>query len=341
LHSLLASLTTFLRPYETHRLPNIVTWACVVALLVGLPFLPGAYRFRGISAEAQQQAEELKTESRHGVRGSSSPTPPLPSDTGFPECLCSRWFWFLFFALAAGEGAGLMVLNSMGQLVRAFDNDSSDLQTACVATFSVANSIGRLAMGKLASSTRMQNTQLLILALAGTAVAYVLFAFCGSRAALLLAVPVLGFGYGSLWSLMPLLVSEVVGLRSYGSKYAMLALAAVVGSAPLSRVVVPFFYDMHTGRGDWCVGADCFRGSLYCAGASCFLGAVLAWCLHGACARGTLDWQVLWSFEEEVDHSGAAGSAGPTGSQERHGQNQRFEQCHDTSPDLLGCRSDA
>merc|ERR1711924_41326 len=96
------------------------------------------------------------------------------------------------------------------------------------------------------------------------------------RSTLLLLLPFFGFGYGSLWCLQPLLVVENFGLTAYGSKYAVMSLAAVVGSTPLCRLVVPFFYDAHADEAGWCIGADCFMGSLLAASGFCLIGALVA-----------------------------------------------------------------
>merc|ERR1712194_35246 len=50
---------------------------------------------------------------------------------------------------------------------------------------------------------------------------------------------------------------------------------AAVGSLPLCRVVVPFFYDKHAVDG-WCIGPECFQGALFAASFSCALAAIFA-----------------------------------------------------------------
>merc|ERR1712232_121311 len=121
----------------------------------------------------------------------------------------------------------------------------------------------------------------------------------GSGTTLIFAMPILGFGYGCLWSLMPLLTSELIGQKSYGAKYSMLACSAVVGSAPLSRLVVPFFYEAYADGNGWCVGVSCFKGSLYCAGAFCLIGSILALSLDGSSGGGVLNWQAVTSCDQE------------------------------------------
>merc|ERR1712006_68049 len=105
--------------------------------------------------------------------------------------------------------------------------------------------------------------------------------------ALLAAIAFLGLGYGCLWSLQPLIVSAAqFGTRNYGSKYATLAIAAVAGSAPLTRLVVPHLYLAHADEEGWCIGPECFRGSLVSAGFACALGALCAWVLEAVSDKG-------------------------------------------------------
>jgi len=271
LHSLLASLTPFLRPYEAHRGANVSVFAMVLSLLAVLPALPS------------------RPAAGHGWKKGSSPPPPEPiEDCSFAECLRRPRFWLVFFALASGEGAGLLVLNNLGQLVRALDNGAVDLQPVCVSVFSVANATGRLAMGRLATAEVL----LLAWALAAMAAVDAMFALGEGRYALLMAMPSVGFVYGCMWSLQPLLAAELFGLRSYGAKYAMLSLAAVTGSTPLSRVIVPAFYELHADSTGWCTGGACFRGPLLCASAACAAGALAAFRLEASLPQPPA-WQAL------------------------------------------------
>mmetsp|Transcript_128386 Transcript_128386/g.411511 ORF Transcript_128386/g.411511 Transcript_128386/m.411511 type:complete len:556 (-) Transcript_128386:335-2002(-) len=283
-HGFVASTTSLLRPYEEHRVPNMVVFGIVLGLLAVLPTLP-----RHVVGDAGSS-----------VKQSRSP-PIVVADCGFKETLRSRNFWCLLFSLAAGEGAGLMVLNNMGQLVKALDGGNSDLQPVCVSAFSVSNALGRLCMGQLAVSAKLRRRQLLAGVLFLTSIAYSVFASADGRIALLVAMPVLGFLYGCLWSLQPLMAVELFGKKEYGSKYAALSLAAFVGAAPLCRIIVPLFYDAYADSKGWCVGAHCFRGSLFAAGLQCVVGMFLAVCLDD-----TARWQKVPQDETPVASSSEA-----------------------------------
>ncbi|CAE8628394.1 unnamed protein product [Polarella glacialis] len=266
MHSLLASFTTSLRPYEDHRSANLLFFGSVIGLLACLPTLP---------------LRCSRSSSGSGSTKGYSSASPI-EDFSLAGTVLSVRFWLLFLALSAGEGAGLMVLNNLGQLVKSLDSGASDLQPVCVSTFSVANAVGRLVMGRFASGKVLPTARLLSLSLAGASAAYGAFALGTGRYALLLAMPVLGFLYGCLWSLQPLLLVELFGLRSYGSKYAVLAMAAVFGSTPLCRFVVPAFYEAHADENGWCIGSQCFQGSLFFGAAACSLGAIFAEILHSS-----------------------------------------------------------
>mmetsp|Transcript_68129 Transcript_68129/g.142318 ORF Transcript_68129/g.142318 Transcript_68129/m.142318 type:complete len:634 (+) Transcript_68129:148-2049(+) len=216
---------------------------------------------------------------------SSSRRPSLTavSDCSFSMMLRSGNFWKLLFALACGEGAGLMVLNNLGQIVKALDQGRSDLQPVCVSTFAVANALGRLCMGRLAVLSSLRRRQLLLGVLLTTVLAYLLFALAGEGwVNLVVAMPCLGFGYGCLWSLQPLLTAELFGKMEYGSKYATMSLAAVLGAIPLCRVVVPLTYDQFADEEGWCVGPNCFQNSLLAAAGQVLLGALLAYGIDDA-----------------------------------------------------------
>jgi len=261
-HSVIASVTTWLRPYEEHRTENMFSFGILLGLITWLPLLAFASSWWSSS----QQQKENTTVPHLAVQ-----------DLSIGETLRSRNFWFLFLAFACGCGAGIMTINSMGQLVKAVDGGSAGLQPVGVSLFSIFNASGRLAMGRAAASGRFRRTQLFAGALLVTGLVYVAFALEQRRSIMLISIPLLGFGYGCLWSLQPLLIAELFGKRrDFGSKYGILAIAAVLGSTPLVEVAVPYFYNQYADDDGFCRGPGCFRGSLLTAALSCAVGAMLA-----------------------------------------------------------------
>ncbi|OWM90453.1 hypothetical protein CDL15_Pgr014756 [Punica granatum] len=68
-----------------------------------------------------------------------------------------------------------------------------------------------------------------------------------------------GVCFGSLWSLMPTITSEIFGLSHMGTIFNTIAIASPVGSYILSERVIGYIYDKEaTGDGNSCYGTHCF-----------------------------------------------------------------------------------
>lgn len=263
LHTLAASFSGMITPFEEHRASNVAVLVAILGILCAIATLP----HRGYHEAAPDFKFARQTH----------------ADVGYFEFIWHRDFLMLFAALAAGQGSGLMMINNLGQLTQALGHGAFDLLPVCVSSFSVMSSLARLVMGQL-TSCELPSTLLLTGVLFIMGVVLTCFSIVPEPVALFV-VPAMGFGYGCLWTLSPLLVSELFGLKSYGSKFATICFATILGSAPLSGIAVPFFYNRHADSSGSCVGRKCFGGAFGCAGALCLLAACLALRLDRHAAR--------------------------------------------------------
>ncbi|KAK2999211.1 hypothetical protein RJ639_023738 [Escallonia herrerae] len=75
---------------------------------------------------------------------------------------------------------------------------------------------------------------------------------------------IVGVCYGSLWSLMPTISSEIFGVRHMGTIFNTIAIASPIGSYVLSVRVIGCIYDKEaSGEGNSCTGTQCFMLSFF------------------------------------------------------------------------------
>ena len=187
----------------------------------------------------------------------------------------------LFFCLAVGGGGTLTLVNNLGPL-------AASLRCAdpapYVSLFSVSSSSGRLLAGVL--STHLPLPRAMLLACALALLATTLWAVATSGCAgLYAAVLVAGQSFGSLWVLMPLLVSELWGDKHAGTLYGLLGASPAVGSLVLNTLVAGRVYESHSTSGS-CFGLSCFGLTFQLCGAAAAAGAASAWLLHRRTSQG-------------------------------------------------------
>eukprot|EP00887_Chlorella_sp_A99_P007685 scaffold20.g7685.t1 len=163
-------------------------------------------------------------------------------DLGPRDCLHSANFWLLFFVCISCMGAGLGGL------------------------FGVCNAAARMVVGWLpeaALHSRGTPRPLFLVCTAALCTAVCLGLGTATRqSALYMLAPLSGVCFGSVWSLMPSLASDLFGLASFASNYTLLQLAPAVGSLGLAAKLASAIYQRalarHGAKGTTCLGADCF-----------------------------------------------------------------------------------
>lgn len=210
--------------------------------------------------------------------------PNLPIDVSALQMTTYLDFWILMPILVIGQGAGLLFINNAGQILDAYEGRHLDA-TSFVAIISCANGFGRLTYGNLseAAASRMSRILFLIISCALLSLAYLLVFLVGAPA-VEPAGAVVGFAYGGLWGVQPVILAEIFGSRDYSIKYACSAAAAFCGSLLFSTLLAGRIYD-EQARGPNldddgnCISSDCYSTTLIIVAVSgvpsIVLGAVL------------------------------------------------------------------
>lgn len=92
---------------------------------------------------------------------------------------------------------------------------------------------------------------------------------------------IVGVCYGSQWSLMPAITSEIFGVGHMGTIFNTIAIASPVGSYIFSVRVIGYFYDKVAKEddGNSCYGSHCFMLSFFIMAAVALLGCFVSFLL--------------------------------------------------------------
>jgi MFS family permease len=188
-------------------------------------------------------------------------------------------FWLLFLAMVCGMGSGLATINNMSQIGESLSYTTVEINNL-VSLWSIWNFLGRFGAGYI--SDYLLHTRgwarplLMVITLATMAAGHIVIA-SGFPGNLYLGSILVGICYGSQWSLMPTISSEIFGVRHMSTIFNIIAIANPVGSYIYSVRVIGYIYDEEaSGEDDSCYGTRCFMLSFLIMASVAFLGFLVA-----------------------------------------------------------------
>ncbi|XVF09172.1 hypothetical protein REPUB_Repub07fG0068700 [Reevesia pubescens] len=195
------------------------------------------------------------------------------------QAMCTVNFWILFFAMACGMGSGLATVNNLGQIGESLGYSSFETNTL-VSLWSIWNFLGRFGAGYVSDHflhvKGWARPLFMVLTLATMSVGHAVIS-SGLPGALYAGSILVGVCYGSQWSLMPTIASEIFGVRHMGTIFNAITIASPVGSYIFSVRVVGYIYDMEaSGEGNSCNGSYCFMLSFLIMASATLLGSLAA-----------------------------------------------------------------
>ncbi|EXB42059.1 hypothetical protein L484_006405 [Morus notabilis] len=228
-----------------------------------------------ISAEENPlDYEELPTSANSEVKVTSDYNilPFEEEDMNLLQAMRTVNFWLLFLAMVCGMGSGLATINNMSQLGQSLGYTSLEI-TSFVSLWSIWNFLGRFGAGYLSDyflHTRGWARPLLIAVTLATMTTGHIIIASGFSGNLYVGSILVGICYGSQWSLMPTITSEIFGVRHMGTIFNTIAIASPVGSYIFSVRVIGYIYDKEAS-GYTCFGTRCFMLSFFVmAAVACF-----------------------------------------------------------------------
>ncbi|KAF7806147.1 protein NUCLEAR FUSION DEFECTIVE 4-like [Senna tora] len=187
-------------------------------------------------------------------------------------------FWILFISMACGMGSGLATVNNIAQIGGSLGYTSNETGTL-VSLWSIWNFLGRFGAGYVSDyflHTRGWARPLfMFITLLIMSIGHVVIA-SGLPAALYAGSVLVGVCYGSQWSLMPTITSEIFGVAHMGSIFNTITIASPVGSYIFSVRVVGYIYDKEASEGYTCTGIHCFMLSFLIMASATILGSLAA-----------------------------------------------------------------
>ena len=188
-------------------------------------------------------------------------------------------FWILFLAMACGMGSGLATVNNISQIGGSLGYTSFETSTL-VSLWSIWNFLGRFGAGYVSDYflhlRGWARPLFMVITLATMCIGHVVIA-SGLPGALYAGSVLVGVCYGSQWSLMPTIASEIFGVVHMGTIFNTITIASPVGSYIFSVRVVGYIYDKEaSAEGNTCTGTQCFMLSFLIMASATLLGSLAA-----------------------------------------------------------------
>ncbi|KAL3528292.1 hypothetical protein ACH5RR_007614 [Cinchona calisaya] len=194
------------------------------------------------------------------------------------QSICTVDFWLLCFTSACGMGSGLATVNNFSQIAESFGYSTIATSTL-TSLWSIWNFSGRFGSGYVSDyflhAKGWPRPLFVTITLAAMTIGHVVIA-SGLPGALYAGSVLVGIGYGSQWSLMPTIVSEIFGPAHLGAIFNTITIANPVASYILSVRVVAYIYDREaTGTSNTCFGTHCFMLSFLIMASTTLLASLV------------------------------------------------------------------
>ncbi|KAF5734158.1 Nodulin-like / Major Facilitator Superfamily protein [Tripterygium wilfordii] len=267
-------------------LPLLVRTVTFVLLLLLLS-LPLVIAVKAQKDYAMRFQQEFSIETTPLLNKTGHPTAtfgdervPLNEDEmNLWQAVCTGNFWLLFVSMLCGMGSGLATINNMSQIGESLHYTTTEINSL-ISLWSIWNFLGRFGAGYVSDvflhKKGCARPLFIAITLATMTVGHIVIA-SGFSKNLYIGSVVVGICYGSQWSLMPTITSEIFGVRNMGTIFNTIAIASPIGSYIFSVRVIGYIYDkVATGEHDSCFGTHCFMVSFLIMASVAFFGCLVA-----------------------------------------------------------------
>ncbi|ESQ52032.1 hypothetical protein EUTSA_v10016523mg [Eutrema salsugineum] len=201
----------------------------------------------------------------------------VTEDSNILEAMSTMNFWLLFLAMLCGMGSGFATVNNMRQIGESLRYSTVQLNSL-VSLWSIWNFLGRFGAGYISDTFLHKHSWprpvFMAITLGIMSIGHIVVA-SGLRNSLYVGSVLIGMAYGSQWSLMPTITSEIFGIRHMGTIYFTISIAGPIGSYLLSVKVIGYFYDK-VAYDNSCFGSQCFRTSFLIMASVALFGSLVA-----------------------------------------------------------------
>ncbi|KAK4427222.1 hypothetical protein Salat_1491100 [Sesamum alatum] len=213
------------------------------------------------------------------LNGTNDDALELREDLNLLKAMGTISFWFLFFTTMCAMGSGLATVNNMSQIGESLGYTTLEINTL-VSLWSIWNFLGRFGAGYISDYflhvKSCPRPLFIVITLVAMSIGHAMIAF-GFPGALYAGSILVGVCYGSQWSLMPTIASEIFGKAHFGTIFNTITIAGPVGSYILSVKVVGYIYDKEASeQGGTCIGTRCFMLAFIIMASVTFSGFLVA-----------------------------------------------------------------
>ncbi|MDD1754642.1 MAG: MFS transporter [Methanothrix sp.] len=242
----------------------------VIAFLTLVFGFAGAYFACAPRAEARDSTRDRNLERE--TAGTKRLEDLLKRSLTPGESLHTRSFWFLWitWTLAGAAGVSMSILATSYGLFRGFGLESAIL---LLTAFNLTNGSGRIISGIL--SDRFGRNRIMSAAFLVAGLAYFALPFAKSLATCAFLAAVVGFAFGTLFSVSAPLVADCFGLRHFGAIFGLTFAAYGFVAGPLGPTLSGYLLD-RTGDNFFLVFA--YLGAFFLLASACILMVVPPQC---------------------------------------------------------------
>ena len=157
------------------------------------------------------------------------------------ECLHTRSFWFLWitWTLAGAAGVSMTILSTEYGLFRGFSLESAIL---LLTSFNLTNGASRLISGYF--SDKIGRNCIMSTAFLAAGLAYFTFPWADSFAACAFLAAVIGFSFGTLFSVSAPLVADCFGIEHFGAIFGLTFAAYGFIAGPIGPTLSGYLLDV-------------------------------------------------------------------------------------------------
>jgi len=193
--------------------------------------------------------------------------PCIGEDFTLLQALGQADFWLIFMSLVLGVGSGITIIDNLGQICYSLGYSNTKI---FVSLISISNFLGRVAGGYFSEliirKLSLPRTLAMSVVQAIMSLGLIYYAIDWPGKIYVVTI-VIGMGYGAHWAIAPASVSDIFGLKSFGSLYNFQITALPIGSFVFSGVIASNIYDYYARKQ---AGPTTETESLVCTGSVCY-----------------------------------------------------------------------
>ena len=224
-----------------------VSMNLVIAVLTLTIGLAGAYFARAPDSSENPASYSAMTNRYSGKKPKSSGRQERSPDRSLTvlESLHTRSFWFLWitWAFAGAAGVSMIILSTEYGLSKGFSLESAIL---LLTSFNLTNGTSRLISGYF--SDKIGRNRIMSMAFMAAGLAYFTLPWADSLAACAFLAAVVGFSFGTLFSVSAPLVADCFGREHFGAVFGLTFAAYGFIAGPIGPTLSGYLLDVTGGN---------------------------------------------------------------------------------------------